>query len=251
MNPSKPYSVQRAETEAVRVAKVIAGHLPKETTLTSDNCLAFVDYLARVCDISYERALTMLGHFMPLKLDGLGVLRLALAIIHYLPIFDKDDIVREHRYDGVPKLWAHCKIMNTFPYTGKDSVRVRVVYLLMTSVLAGEYRLEDVSFEGSLRILRHIGMGKPRYCKEPLLPQELTGAYTYVLFGNKPNAACVPLVHEATSSEKKANKKLLRARLTVDCPRKPEGGCAQCLIGKDQCGIACRMFTKDQKHDNS
>lgn len=116
----------------------------------------------------------------------------------------------------------------------------------MTSVLAGEYRLEDVSFEESTRILRHIGMGKPTYCKEPLLPQELTGAYSYVLFGNKPNAACVPLVHEATSSEKKANKKLLRARLTVDCPRKPEGGCAQCLIGKDQCGIACRMFTKDQ-----
>lgn len=218
--------------------------------LTGDNCLSFVEYLARVCDISYERALAMLGHFMPLKLDGIGVLRLALAILHYLPVFEKDDVVLEQRYDGVPKLWAHCKIINTFPYMGQNKVRVRIVYLLMTSVLAGEYRLEDVSFDESVRILRHIGMGKPKYCKEPLLPQELTGAYSYILFGNKPNAACVPLVHEVTSSEKKANKKLLRARLTVDCPKKPEGGCSQCLIGRDQCGIACRMFTKEQKDDD-
>ena len=215
--------------------------------LSSETCSQLVTWLTSTCKVSQGHIIAMLYRLMPMPTTPESALRIAYAVMYYLPEFMDEEFKEiDDSYNGT-RFKAHCKILEAKPYIknierGIIAVKVRV--LLMTSLLAGtiiEWDDDDVKLS---KVLRRIGMsGTKTEGFRP--PQALTGTYVTITFGKTIDCAMCPLYIEATSSEKKKNQELAKLRRNKSCNMTCE--CYECPKGKNECYLACRLKTKKGK----
>lgn len=234
------------EKRAVDLAKVIIKHFPEdEPMLSSDNCLPLVTWLATTCKVSNGHIIAMLYSFLPMPATPESALRIAYAIMYYLPEFvDEEYKELDDKYTGRVKFKAHCKIIEAKPYIKnieKGIIAVKVRALLMTSLYAGHYVDWEDSEINIGKVLKRIGMnGSKTDGFRP--PQAMTGAYVTITFGGTKEHAMHPVYIDTCSSEKKKNQELTKLRRNKSCSMNYE--CHQCPKGKDECYLACRLKTK-------
>ena len=242
----KTYSVSKVEKKAVELAKVIIKHFPEgEPLLSSDNILPLVTWLATTCKVSNGHIIAMLYKFLPMTSTPQSALRIAYAIMYYLPEFmDEEYKELDDKYSGHVKFQAHCKILESKPFIQnieKGIIAVKIRAMLMTSLYAGMY-VDWIDKESTIsRVLRRIGMsGSKTEGERP--PQAMTGAYVTITFGKTKEHAFYPVYIDVCSSERKQNQELTKLRRNKMCDISEE--CYKCYKGKDECYLACRLKTK-------
>lgn len=224
-----------------RKLKTLTGDL---TSLTDDNCQPFAEKVAEICGLSVVRIHAMLHNLMPLHLDNMGLFRMALAVIEYLPLFEKDNLRIEGKYTGVPSLWVHCRMLSARPSLAARKPETQVVALALTSILAGRILVFRMNFDTTIGVLKRCGVHKHEKGVGLPLPQELTGTYHFIKFGTDDNALCMPVMFDWHSSESKANRELRMMRKLRNCPQPAHITCVDCCAGRDVCPAACRAVTK-------
>lgn len=213
--------------------------------LSSDNCLPLVTWLATTCKVSNGHIIAMLYKFLPMTNSPQSALRIAYAVMYYLPEFVDDDYKElDDKYSGNVRFQAHCKILEAKPFIQnieKGIIAVKIRAMLMTSLYAGIY-VDWVDNESTIaKVLRRIGMsGSKTEGMRP--PQAMTGAYVTITFGKTKEHSFCPLYIDTCSSEKKKNQELTKLRRNKMCDMTCE--CYNCPKGKDECYLACRLKTK-------
>lgn len=244
----KPYLLKQFEKEIVAVIKAIKPYLPEEK-LTICNCELFLSHLSKTCFLNRELAVDFLNRYMPIALDGLGLVRLAVGIIEVLPLYKKlsNNFKVFPSYDGTPSVQAHCKILHSFAYKAPEGkIRVAMIILVMTSHKAGQTVTYDVSYQKALKLMSDVRIERRKNkVQHPPNPTELTGIYCTVLFGNQNNCVDVPLSFMTSTDENKHNKALMFKRVNRKCDKALS--CSVCSYGTDKCAIACRYKTKQQE----
>ena len=235
---SAPYSVATTEKRVVKIATTIAKHLPGEELVTMANAEPFIDYLCKNTKQPRSRVIEMLRRILPMKRDGVNLLRLAYAIANYFKYFDPLDISACPPYTGNPTIEAHAKIIGAKPVLTGKQVTVNITFMLMTSIFAGDIKTLQLSHIDADKLMSTIGLSRVAGRKDKPLPQELFGTYCTVTLGNKPNQVAVIKDVTATSSEKRVNKRLRKDRITKQCDESPS--CATCCRTVKECPIACR-----------
>jgi hypothetical protein len=240
--------VQNVEKRAVELAKKIIEHFPDSKLLSGENCQGLVNWLTATCKVSQGHIVSMLYRLLPMPSNPEGAVRIAYAVMHYLPEFmDEEYKPLDDEYDGKVKFMAHCKLLEAKPYiknVHKGTIAIKVKVLLMTSLLAGTIFEWDDSDSKLDKVLRRIGMsGTKTEGFRP--PQALTGGYVTIMFGSNKEYTMYPLYIDACSSEKKKNQELTKLRRNKMCNMPME--CYECPKGKDQCYLACRAKTKKGK----
>lgn len=122
-----PFSVRASERAAVQLAKKIAPLFKGIAVLRSDNCGEVAGSLANLTGLPAIRIHSMFRHLMPLRVDNMGLFRLSLAIIEYLPLFDADENKYEGVYTGTPPLWAHCRVLSARVAAGGTGTSTQLV----------------------------------------------------------------------------------------------------------------------------
>lgn len=234
---STRYSVGSAENKAVQIATTITKHLPRPE-LTSANMEEFVEYLCKNTKHSRIRVVELLRRFLPMKIDGISLLRLSYAIDNYFKYFDPLDIEAAPPYIGTPEIKAHAKIVSAIPTVTGKAISVRVVFMLMTSIFAGDLKEITISLKDADKLSDTLGIKRITGYKCAPYPQDLFGCYCTVTIGNKPNQVAVVKEVIAETSEKRTNKSLRKDRLTHDCGN--TNYCAFCEKTVRDCPLACR-----------
>lgn len=234
---STRYSVANAEKRAVQIATALSKQLPRPE-LTSANMEDFVNYLCKNTKHSRIRIVELLRRFMPMPIDGIHLLRLSYAIENYFKYFDPLDIEAAPPYIGTPELKAHAKIVSAIPAVTGKSISVRIVFMLMTSIFAGDMKEITISLKDAERLSDTIGIKRITGHKSAPYPHDLFGCYCTVTIGNKPNQVAVVKDITADNSEKKCNKRLRRDRLERDCGSTDY--CAFCPKSVKECPLACK-----------
>ena len=124
-----PFSVRASERAAVQLAKKIAPLFKGIGILRSDNCAELVGRLVSLTGLPTIRIQAMLSHLMPLRIDNMALFRLSLAIVEYLPLFDKDDNSYDGAYRGNPPVWTHVRVLSARALNGGVSRTVQLVLL--------------------------------------------------------------------------------------------------------------------------
>lgn len=235
---SAPYSVATTEKRVVKVASTIAKHLPNEDIVNMTNAESFIDYLCKNTKQPRSRVIEMLRRILPMKRDGVNILRLSYAIVNYFKYFDPLDIFACPPYTGNPPIEAHAKIVGAVPVLTGKQVVVNITFLLMSSIFAGDIKTLQLSHRDADKLMGTLGLNRVNGCKDKPLPHELFGNYCTVTLGNKPNQVAVIKDIVASSSEKRVNKRLRKDRLTKRCDVSPN--CAMCSMTVRECSIACK-----------
>lgn len=215
--------------------------------MTVNNCEPILQYMTRVAEVPYSRTMSMLRGVMPSQASPFFFFRVALMILEYLPCFEKDDVRMEAMYDGSVPIWAHTRVLSAGIVQNDRVDDTQIVMLLTTSPLAGSIKHVVIRTRAAIALLRKAGMGRSATRYSPPAPQELTGAYLFVKFGNVENRINVPVQFDVTSSEKSENKKLMRLRIDHSCGKNGEDGCPTCPVGRDRCALSCRITSVDHK----
>lgn len=248
----RSYSVTNVEKRAVALAKKIIEYFPDTKFLSAETCGCLISWLTSTCQVSQGHIIAMLYRLMPMPATPESALRIAYAVMFYLPEFMEDEYKElDNAYDGSVKFKAHCRVLECRPFIKnieKGTIMVKVKVMLMTSLMAGMvYEWEDTDSNVS-KVLRRVGMsGTKTDGFRP--PQCLTGGYLTITFGKTKEYTMYPLYIEAVSSEKKKNQELTKLRRTKTCDIKVE--CYECPRGRNECYLACRAKTKKGKQDVS
>lgn len=242
-----PFSVRASERAAVQLAKKIAPLFKGIGILRSDNCAELVGRLVSLTGLPTIRIQAMLSHLMPLRIDNMALFRLSLAIVEYLPLFDKDDNSYDGAYRGNPPVWTHVRVLSARALNGGVSRTVQLVLLPMTSVLAGRLITMRISVKQALELVKKCGCHR-RGSDIPPAPQELTSTYHYMKIGAS-NGMLAIYSAEWEPSEKEENKKLATMRRQRMCNQPEHIKCIDCCAGRDKCPAACRATTRRREND--
>ena len=242
-----PFSVRASERAAVQLAKKIAPLFKGIAVLRSDNCGEVAGNLASLTGLPVIRIHSMFRHLMPLRVDNMGLFRLAFAIIEYLPVFAADENKYEGVYTGTTPLWAHCRILSARVSDGGTGATTQLVLLPMTSLLAGRFLKIYVPVKRAVELVKKCGC-HPRSSDTPPAPQELTSTYHHVRIGAE-NGMLTMYAVEWDRSEKEENKKLATMRRQRMCNQPEHIKCIDCCAGRDKCPAACRATTRRREND--
>ena len=244
-----PFSIDRLERKAVQVAKALKPIMGERASLTTQNCEAFCVYMRDTCKVPYVTTKAMLQNLLPLRVDALGMFRLSLAIIGYLPEF-KHEMTLADLQEDFPNVWAHVRILDVDvreETPGHFSAYLEVLFL--TSQLAGRLLKFRVPYTQLRYVFKSIGLRNRIKESEVLIPRELCSMYAHIHLGDTDRAAFSILGWTATASEKKRNKNLMLLRKKKDCDRVGTQ-CVDCPLGKDRCALACRKRTIEDTQNN-
>lgn len=240
------FSVRKNDKLAVRVAQAVWDTLPDDG-LNSENSTEFVSNLARITKHTPMRCSAMLSWLGDIKKTKEDALRIAYAVIGYLPCFDNNDDRLEEKYLGDPVFPVYGRfIASRAYYKTPDRPVVDVVFLAMSTILAGRVCLMQFSLPQAERILKKIYVGRSKLESQPH-PAELSGCYLTLpsdwlaaRIGSIPDISC-------TTEMRALNRSLCHKRATRKCSF--SDSCATCDKGRDQCAIAVRKTTKRRVED--
>ena len=215
--------------------------------LRSDNCAEVTGSLANITGLPAVRIQMMFSHLMPLRVDNMGIFRIALAIIEYLPLFANDNCQYDGAYTGSPPIWAHCRVLSARVAGGGAHARVQLVILPMTSLLAGRLIKIYTPVKQAVDLVKKCGC-RLRSSDIPPAPQELTSTYHHFKIGAS-NGMLTIYAAEWDRSEKEENKKLATMRKQRMCNQPEHIRCIDCCAGRDKCPAACRATTRRREND--
>lgn len=240
---STKYSISTIEDKASSIAKKLIPLLPKDGVLDCFNSSALCSFIVEEYNVTPVLASDMLNSLQDIRGTPLGAFRIALAILEYLPLFNKEDTTLKGSYKGSPPCWFHARIVTVMVKNTPKGCVVTIKYLMYTSVLAGNYISMSYNLEGISRLFKSMCLVKPRY-KGKIYPQELFNMYLTLLIGETNSAVLVPTKYKVSSCEGKHNAMLAKARSNKSCGSTRR--CAICPKGLDQCPMACRRVTKSE-----
>ena len=232
---------------AVRVAQAIWDLIPDEG-LTQETSDEFVKHLASITKHSYTRCSLMLSWLGEIKKDRGDAIRIAYAIIGYLPCFDNGDTRAEAKYIGEPVFTVPGRFIAAKLYqdTPTSQPVVFLAFLGMGTILAGRICIMQFSLAQADRLLRKIYVGRSKLESQPH-PTELSGCYAMIpsdwlamKLGKISEVSC-------TAEMRAINKALCHKRATRKCA--VSDACYKCHKGRDSCAIAIRRKTKERSDD--
>lgn len=223
---------------------------PEADELTDSNSIEFIGKLSVITKHTRERCSAMLGWLGKLGTKKEDALRIAYAVIGYLPCFDSQDRTLETAYDGRPVFDVHGRFMAAHGFIDSRSNKpyVDCAFIAMSTILAGRVYLFRFNIYQIDRLLKKLYIGRTKLEKNPH-PAELSGCYA--VLPSSWLAGEIGKVNEVkcTSEMRELNRALCKKRAVRKCD--VAESCAKCYKGRDECAIAVRLHTRKKKKEEN
>lgn len=169
-------------------------------------------------------------------LDRRELMRICLFFNANSSYIEQNQIIP--RWTGSPPQWVVATVSDYTFIKLKDRLIMSLRCPVLTGLMAGTDLILDFPPEYVRWLIKEIGC--PKY--DNISEKEISGMLLLVKAGITLSGKIGALIIRASPGIKKANRELHKARILEHCS-KYRHACCNCLVGRDECPMACRTET--------